>query len=316
MLRQRLMGCHAVNPIPNPRVQAGPGPWEPMSDGLSECLSAPSLLVLGSLCSGKSSTGRRLALGGTRRARHATLVEAGRQTDEDMWLPSSAASAPRFGVWELPDPKALRAQLEDPGTHERLTGCFRRIAGDVPLDGYPEDASPAIWSLFADDDCGRARAVGLLAALILKRGPPPAYLVLDEMTELLALPGGPALLRALVAEAGLRRVRLVLLAQPAEEALLDTEGWALFGESSLVLLLQHDRDLETSDAAFRLSPQERWWLLGARPGEGSLLGEGERRPVRIPAEPASETALDAALPYVVTTDLSDVQVRPVGRRRR
>jgi hypothetical protein len=287
-----------------------------MSDGLSECLSAPCLLVLGSLVSGKSSTGRRLALAGTWRARHAVVVQAGRPMDEEMRVPW-VATAPRFGVWELPDPEALRARLEDPSAHESLVGCLRRIAGDAPLTGHVEDTALEVWSLFAEDDGDRARGVGLLAAMLLKRGSPPACLVLDEVTELLALPGGPALLRTLVAEASLRRVRLVLLARPAEEALFEADGWALFGEPPLVLLLQHDdRDLETSDAAFRLSPQERWWLLGARPGEGLLLGDGERRPVRIPRDPGSETALGGAARYVVTTDLSDLQARSGGRRRR
>jgi hypothetical protein len=287
-----------------------------MSDGLSECLSAPSLLELGSLCAGKTSTGRRLALGGTRRARHVVVLQAGRLFDEEMWVPW-AATAARFGVWELPDPEVLRARLEDPSAYESLVGCLRRVADDAPLTGHVEDTALEVWSLLAEDDGDRARGVGLLAATVLKRGSPPACLVVDEVTELLALPGGPALLRTLVAEASLRRVRLVLLARPAEEALFEADGWALFGESPLVLLLQHDdRELETSDAAFRLSPQERWWLLGARPGEGLLLGDGERRPVRIPADPRTETALDAALRYVVTTDLENPQVRSAGRRRR
>ncbi len=88
MLRELLTRRHAADLVPsNPRRHEGPCPCEAMSDGLSECLSTPCLLVLGSLCAGKTSTGRRLALGGTRRARHVVVLQAGRPFDEEIWVP-------------------------------------------------------------------------------------------------------------------------------------------------------------------------------------------------------------------------------------
>jgi len=216
---------------------------------------------------------------------------------------------------EMPDevPARLAARLDRYVNGSLADGLFAgptNVELDQPLVVFHiRDLAPELKLL----------AIHLVAGFVwnrVRRERHPRLLVINEAWSLLRYAAGGAFLANLARRGRKHYLGLVTLSQQLEDFTGCEHGETVLQNAAMVLLLkQKAESIGAVDARFRLTAEERQVLLGADKGKGLLLGNGERRPVRIPTQPGTQALIDDALRYVVTVDLSDLQVQPPARSR-
>jgi type IV secretory pathway VirB4 component len=128
------------------------------------------------------------------------------------------------------------------------------------------------------------------------RVPPPRMLLIDEAWVLMAFPEGGRFLAGISRRARKYNLHLRLVTQNVEDFLASENGRTLLLNASQKFLMKQDST--TIDAvvkAFRLSSEERKFLLGAGKGEGLYFSRSSHVPLQVVA-----SALEDEL---ATTDL-------------
>lgn len=135
----------------------------------------------------------------------------------------------------------------------------------------------------------RPVGVHLITAYVwnqVRRQRRPRLLVVDEAWTLMGHPEGAAFLGAMARRARKYYLGLVTITQDVNDFLGADEGRTVLANSALKLLLKQDASsIEAVDRSFRLTGEERAFLLGAGKGEGLLSARGARVALRIEGSP-------------------------------
>ena len=131
------------------------------------------------------------------------------------------------------------------------------------------------------------------------RDPRPRLLVVDEVWSIMQHPEGAAFMVSMAKRARKHRLGLQFITQDVQDLLSEDtsrtitghSGRALLQNAAFKLLLQQDAAaISTVGDAFDLPQDLQRWLLSCPRGDGLLLAQGQRFPIRIEATP-EETEL-------------------------
>ena len=141
------------------------------------------------------------------------------------------------------------------------------------------------------------------------RDPRPRLLVVDEVWSIMQHPEGAAFMVSMAKRARKHRLGLQFITQDVQDLLSEDtsrtitghSGRALLQNAAFKLLLQQDAAaISTVGDAFDLPQDLQRWLLSCPRGDGLLLAQGQRFPIRIEATP-EETELIEWRPGQQTT---------------
>ena len=141
------------------------------------------------------------------------------------------------------------------------------------------------------------------------RDPRPRLLVVDEVWSIMQHPEGAAFMVSMAKRARKHRLGLQFITQDVQDLLAEDtsrtitghSGRALLQNAAFKLLLQQDAAaISTVGDAFDLPQDLQRWLLSCPRGDGLLLAQGQRFPIRIEATP-EETELIEWRPGQQTT---------------
>lgn len=139
------------------------------------------------------------------------------------------------------------------------------------LAGLPEEERAATMFLVLDriwSSLGRATT--------------PTLVVVDEAWWLMGHPDTARFLFRLVKTARKRNAGLTLITQDVGDVLNSPHGEPLIANSALqILMRQAPQAMPRLADLFRLTRSEQSWLLNARRGEGLLVAQGKRVPLRV-----------------------------------
>ena len=143
------------------------------------------------------------------------------------------------------------------------------------------------------------------------RDPRPRLLVVDEVWSIMQHPEGAAFMVSMAKRARKHRLGLQFITQDVQDLLSEDtsrtitghSGRALLQNAAFKLLLQQDAAaISTVGDAFDLPQDLQRWLLSCPRGDGLLLAQGQRFPIRIEATP-EETELIEWRPGKQTTPI-------------
>ena len=143
------------------------------------------------------------------------------------------------------------------------------------------------------------------------RDPRPRLLVVDEVWSIMQHPEGAAFMVSMAKRARKHRLGLQFITQDVQDLLSEDtsrtitghSGRALLQNAAFKLLLQQDAAaISTVGDAFDLPKDLQRWLLSCPRGDGLLLAQGQRFPIRIEATP-EETELIEWRPGKQTTPI-------------
>ncbi len=207
-----------------------------------------------------------------------------------------------------------RGITADPATHTRLAPCMRDIYELMVQEGDSHDIAerllrylpsfPArtqvelntplvVFSLvdLPKEESSRLRAVALYLitefvwSQVRKDAlPVPRLLVIDEAWTLMAYPDAARFLAGISRRARKYNLHLRLATQAVEDFLASEAGRAILLNSSMKFLMKQDST--TIDAvmhAFKLSEEERKFLISAEKGEGLYFCRASHVPLRVVA---------------------------------
>lgn len=110
----------------------------------------------------------------------------------------------------------------------------------------------------------------------------PTLVVVDEAWWLMRHPDTAAFLFRLVKTARKRRAGLTLVTQDVSDVLANPDGEAIITNSALqILMRQAPQAMPRLSDLFRLTRAEQSWLLNAQQGEGLLVAQGRRVPLKV-----------------------------------
>lgn len=136
----------------------------------------------------------------------------------------------------------------------------------------------------------RPLAIHLIAGFVWNRvqhNRQPRQLVIDEAWSLLRYPEGGAFVSAMARRARKYYLGLVTITQDVADFLGSEHGRAVLVNAAVKLLMKQDAStIEPVAEAFRLSADERQYLLGAGKGQGLLFARGSRVPLTVEASRA------------------------------
>ncbi len=185
-----------------------------------------------------------------------------------------------------------------PRAHERVGPELTHwIAVMGEGTGTLPDAGLTVIDLASVPDGMRAAAYlaaveYVLATLSDRR---PRWVVFDEAWRLLLHADLAPYLEELYRRARKWHTTLVLVTQDAHDALRTPAAEVCLRNSPLVLLLKpHPEALSDWSRLFHLTAPERDWLAGAGVGEGLLLADRSRLPIRIVASPRERALIQEA----------------------
>lgn len=209
---------------------------------------------------------------------------------------------------------AARGITADPATHTNTPPCMQELFELMERDGDPYgmaerlqrylpsfptstqvalDASLVVFSLvdLPKEEASRLRAVALYLitefvwSQVRKEAVPiPRLLVIDEAWTLMAYPDAARFLAGISRRARKYNLHLRLATQAVEDFLASEAGRAILLNSSMKFLMKQDST--TIDAvmnAFKLSEEERKFLLSANKGEGLYFCRSSHVPLRVVA---------------------------------
>ncbi len=214
--------------------------------------------------------------------------------------------------------RELRAVLEESGDPHGLASRLGRYAAGslgrlfseptsaaprspfvvFDVEGLDEELRPVATYLIADRLWGEVRAEAR-----------PRVLLVDEAWSLMRHAEGARFVARIARQARKRWLGLTTVTQEVSDFLGSAEGRTVLAQSATRLLLrQESSGAALLEESLGLSPRERSFLLSCRKGEGLLLAQGRRVPLRIEASP-EEHAL-------ATTDPAELNRRAAGGRPR
>jgi type IV secretory pathway VirB4 component len=124
----------------------------------------------------------------------------------------------------------------------------------------------------------------------------PRRLIADEAATLLAHPSGGAFLAELARRARKHYLGLVTIVQKVGDLTGSEHGDTILTNAAMKLLLKQRSDtIAAADGRFRLTGEERTWLLGAGKGDGLLLVDNQRHQIRILASRAEHRLITTNL---------------------
>jgi type IV secretory pathway VirB4 component len=110
----------------------------------------------------------------------------------------------------------------------------------------------------------------------------PTLVVVDEAWWLMRHPDTAAFLFRLVKTARKRRAGLTLVTQDVSDVLANPDGEAIITNSALqILMKQAPQAMPRLSDLFRLTRAEQSWLLNAQQGDGLLVAQGRRVPLKV-----------------------------------
>jgi type IV secretory pathway VirB4 component len=110
----------------------------------------------------------------------------------------------------------------------------------------------------------------------------PTLVVVDEAWWLMRHPDTAAFLFRLVKTARKRRAGLTLVTQDVGDVLGHPDGEAIITNSALqILMKQAPQAMPRLADLFRLTRAEQSWLLNAQQGDGLLVAQGRRVPLKV-----------------------------------
>lgn len=206
----------------------------------------------------------------------------------------------------------------DPTTHDRPAPLLRdlhtalvAIPGDVAADlaarlGRYVDGSLAglfaaptnvavdrrfvVFNVQALEPELRPLGIHLITTFVwnqVHRARRPRLLIIDEAWSLLQYAEGGAFLAGLARRARKYYLGLVTITQDVADFLTSEHGRTVLGNAATKLLMKQDSaTIEPVVAAFRLSLEERQFLLGASKGEGLFFARGAHVALKVEASPA------------------------------
>ncbi len=133
------------------------------------------------------------------------------------------------------------------------------------------------------------------------RDPRPRLLVVDEVWSIMQHPEGAAFMVSMAKRARKHRLGLQFITQDVQDLLSEDtsrtitghSGRALLQNAAFKLLLQQDAAaIATVGDAFDLPEDLQRWLLSCPRGDGLLLAQGQRFPIRIEATPEETDLID------------------------
>ena len=196
------------------------------------------------------------------------------------------------GIW----PGMLAREL--PEVHERVGPALAHwIAVMGEGEGALPDAGLTVIDLAPVPDGMRAAAYLAAVEYVVATLPDnrPRWVVFDEAWRLLLHADLAPYLEELYRRARKWHTTLVLVTQDAHDALRTAAAEVCLRNSPLVLLLKpHPEALTDWSRLFHLTVPEREWLAGAGVGEGLLLADRSRLPIRIVASPRERALIQEA----------------------
>ena len=121
----------------------------------------------------------------------------------------------------------------------------------------------------------------------------PTLVVVDEAWWLMRHPDTAAFLFRLVKTARKRRAGLTLVTQDVGDVLANPDGEAIITNSALqILMKQAPQAMPRLSDLFRLTRAEQSWLLNAQQGDGLLVAQGRRVPLKVLATAEEARLID------------------------
>ena len=177
------------------------------------------------------------------------------------------------------------------------TGSLRHLLSDEGDDLLSNEALVTVFDLRLLEPELRPAAAMVCTETVwaaAARDPRPRLLVVDEVWSIMQHPEGAAFMVSMAKRARKHRLGLQFITQDVQDLLSEDSSRAITGHSgrallqnaAFKLLLQQDAAaISTVGEAFDLPPELQRWLLSCPRGDGLLLAQGGRFPVRIEATP-------------------------------
>ena len=195
---------------------------------------------------------------------------------------------------------ALRLGRYVDGSLAGLFGAATNVALDRPL---------VVFNVQALEQELRPLAIHQVASFVwnqVRRARKPRLLGVDEAWSLMQFSEGGAFLAAMARRARKYYLGLVTITQDVADFLDDEHGRTVLANAAIKLLMKQDAStIEPVVAAFRLSDEERGFLLGAAKGEGIFFARGSHVALQVEASP-SEHRLATTAPR----ELAERAARP------
>ncbi len=223
-------------------------------------------------------------------------LSAERRSDLDHAL-AGYYSAPRPGAGF----RDFYAHLEgeDAGLSRLLrpfaTGSLRHLLSDEGDDLLKREALVTVFDLHLLEPDLRPAAAMVCTETVwaaAAQNPKPRLLVVDEVWSIMQHPEGAAFMVSMAKRARKHKLGLQFITQDVQDLLSEDasnvitghSGRALLQNAAFKLLLQQDAAaISTVGDAFDLPEELQRWLLSCPRGDGLLLAQGNRFPVRIEA---------------------------------
>jgi type IV secretory pathway VirB4 component len=240
---------------------------------------------------------------------------------EIMLAPSGQPLGPRErGILDraLYDAYAAVGITPDPATHGRpapllrdLQRALQRQTSEVALDlalrlgryvdgslgglfsaptNVALDRSLVVFNVQALEQELRPLAIHQVAGFVwnqVRRFRKPRLLGVDEAWSLMQFPEGGAFLASMARRARKYYLGLVTITQDVADFLDDPHGRTVLANAAIKLLMKQDAStIAPVVEAFRLSSEERAFLLGAAKGEGIFFARGSHVALQVEASPS------------------------------
>ena len=245
-------------------------------------------------------------------------LSAERRAALDHALASYHAKSPErsgfrdfYRFLETNDPESL-AKLLRPFE----SGSLKHLLSDDGDDLLQHEALVTVFDLHLLEPELRPAAAMVCTETVWSaaaRVPRPRLLVVDEVWSIMQHPEGAAFMVSMAKRARKHRLGLQFITQDVQDLLSEDtsrtitghSGRALLQNAAFKLLLQQDAAaISTVGDAFDLPQDLQRWLLSCPRGDGLLLAQGQRFPIRIEATP-EETELIEWRPGQQTKHLNE-----------
>ena len=158
---------------------------------------------------------------------------------------------------------------------EPTTVDLRRPLVAFGVRDLEEELKPIVFYLIADHVWREVR-----------RRPRPRIFLVDEAWTLARHREGGRFLSALARRARKHYLGLTVVSQDVADMLMAEEGRAVLQNVAVTFLMRQDPSvIDLVEEVFKLSPQERQFLLSCEKGEGLMMALGSRAAVRVVASP-------------------------------
>ena len=160
------------------------------------------------------------------------------------------------------------------------------------------DKRLVVFNTQALEDELQGVATHMIASFVwnqVRRNRKPRQLITDEAWKLMRYPAGGAFLADLARRARKYYLGLLTVTQDVSDFLGSEYGRTVLTNAAAKLLMKQDSTtIEPVVQAFRLSPEERQFLLAAAKGEGLLFAKGSHMALKVEASPLEHRLVTSA----------------------